>query len=78
MTLEEAKKRLLADEGFRKAYEELEDEYRKIKCDKCENNGVVGACQGRYDTGMNWVCNFYPRNGSATITIHNTFVEAST
>ena len=48
------------------------------KCDKCENNGVVGACQGRYDTGMNWVCNFYPKNGSATITIHNTFVEAST
>lgn len=31
MTLEEAKKRLLTEEGFRKAYEELEEEYDKIK-----------------------------------------------
>lgn len=31
MTLEEVKKRLMADEGFRKAYEELEEEYDKIK-----------------------------------------------
>ena len=31
MTLEEAKKRLLTEEGFRKAYEELQEEYDKIK-----------------------------------------------
>lgn len=31
MTLDEAKKRLMTEEGFRKAYEELEEEYAKIK-----------------------------------------------
>lgn len=33
MTLEDAKKRLLTEEGFRKAYEELQEEYDKIKAD---------------------------------------------
>ena len=31
VTLEDAKKRLLTKEGFRKAYEELQEEYDKIK-----------------------------------------------
>lgn len=33
MTLEEAKQRLMTEEGFRKAYEELEEEYAKIRLD---------------------------------------------
>ena len=43
----------------------------KEKCSQCQNQGIVGACQGRYDTGMNWVCNFMPKSGSVNIVIRS-------
>ena len=44
MTLEEAKKILMTEEGFRKAYEELEEEYAKIRLDiRRAQNGMQVA-----------------------------------
>ena len=48
------------------------------KCSQCQNQGIVGACQGRYDTGMNWVCNFMPKSGSVTFGVSTSMVEKMT
>ena len=52
MTLEEVKKILMTEEGFRKAYEELEEEYAKIRLDirraqndRREENHGGGLCE---------------------------------
>lgn len=43
MTLEEAKKILMEEEGFRKAYEELEEEYENVKA-RLEDNMLYRLC----------------------------------
>lgn len=44
----------------------------KIKeCQKCANYGVFGACRVEQTTSGDLVCNFIPKNGSATIEVKN-------
>ena len=47
-------------------------------CQKCANYGVFGACRVEQTTSGDWSCNFVPKDGSATIIIHNTESEIGT
>lgn len=41
------------------------------KCKQCQNKGIFGACEVRQTTGGDYVCNFMPKNGSATFVIRS-------
>lgn len=41
------------------------------ECQKCANYGLFGACRVEQTTNGDSVCNFIPKNGSATIVITN-------